>query len=77
MEYNLNSLLQKISIRLAAYLEKILPSLFKDWWRQAVIDNLSFQQRQRIEQRNINSLNRLDLANLLRMHYGRISNRNA
>lgn len=67
MEYNLNSLLQKISVRLAAYLEKVLPSLFEDWWKQAVVDNLSFQQRQRMEQRNINSLGGLDLATLLRV----------
>jgi SNF2 family DNA or RNA helicase len=67
MEYNLNSLLQIISVRLAVYLETILPSLYDEWWKQAVVDNLSFQQRQRMEQRNINSLGALDLAALLRV----------
>ncbi len=67
MDYNLNNILQKVSARLAAYLEKILPSLFDDWWKQAVINNLSFQQQQRIEQRHISSLSGLDLAALLRL----------
>ena len=67
MDHNLNNLLQKVSIRLSAYLEKVLPSLFEDWWKQAVVDILSFQQRQRIEQHNINSLGALDLAALLRV----------
>ena len=52
---------------LALFLEKILPSLFDDWWKQAVVNNLSFQQRRRIEQRNIESLASLDLAALLRV----------
>src|SRR5688572_23814374 len=67
MDYNLNNILQKVSVSLAAYLEKILPSLFDDWWTQAVINNLSFQQQQRIEQRHISSLSGLDLAALLRL----------
>ncbi len=67
MTYNLNHLFQKISVKLAAYLEKVLPVLFEDWWKQGVVDNLSLQQRQRLEQRNINSLSGLDLAALLRV----------
>lgn len=67
MEHNLNNLLQKVTVSLAAYLEKVLPSLFEDWWEKAVVNNLSFQQRQRFEQRNIASLSQLDLAALLRV----------
>lgn len=44
--------------------EGFLPSLFDDWWNQTVVSNLSFQQRRRIEQRNIKSMALLDLAAL-------------
>ena len=67
MEHNLNNLLQKVTVSLAAYLEKVLPPLFEDWWEKAVVNNLSFQQRRRMEQRNIGSLAALDLAALLRV----------
>lgn len=67
MEYNLNTLLQKVTVSLAAFLEKVLPSLLEDWWKQAVLYNLSIQQQSRIKQRNINSLAALDLAALLRV----------
>ncbi len=67
MDNNLNSLLQKATISLAAYLEKVLPSLFNDWWNEAVINILSFQQRRRVKERRINSLTSLDLASLLRV----------
>jgi len=52
---------------LALFLEKVLPSVFDDWWKQAVLNNLSFQQRRRLEQHNIDSLASLDLAVLLRV----------
>ena len=67
MNNNLNSLLQKATISLAAYLEKVLPSLFNDWWNEAVINILSFQQRRQVKERGINSLTSLDLAALLRV----------
>ena len=67
MEHNLNNLLQKIAVSLAAYLEKVLPPLFEDWWEKAVVNNLSFQQRRHMEQRNVGSLAALDLAALLRV----------
>lgn len=67
MEHNLNNLIQKVTVSLADYLEKVLPSLFEDWWNQAVVNNLSFQQRRRMEQRGLSSLGALDLAALLRV----------
>ena len=67
MEHNLNNLLQKVTVILAAYLEKVLPPLFEDWWKQAVLNSLSFQQRRHMEQRNVGSLVALDLAALLRV----------
>lgn len=67
MENNLNSLLQKVTKSLAAYLDEVLPSLFNDWWNDAVLNILSFQQRRRVKERGISSLNSLDLAALLRV----------
>ena len=67
MDLNLNDLLQQATISLAEFLEKVLPSLFDDWWKKAVLLNLSFQQQRRIEQRNIGTLMSLDLAALLRV----------
>lgn len=66
-----------IAEQLAVFLEKVLPSLFDDWWLKAVVNNLSFQQKRRLEQCNIISLSGLDLAGLLRvldMNWYQISN---
>ena len=59
--------LKDVAEQLAVVLEKVLPSLVDDWWNKTVINNLSFQQNQRIEQGKIKSLNRLDLAGLIRV----------
>ncbi|MDR2743990.1 MAG: DEAD/DEAH box helicase family protein, partial [Desulfovibrio sp.] len=59
--------LSDVAERLAVFLERVLPSLFGDWWNKAVINTLSFQQKRRLEQRNITSLSGLDLAGLLRV----------
>ena len=67
MESNLNSLLQKTIRFLAVFLEKALPPLFDDWWNEAVINSLSFQQRRRISEQGVQSLTSLDLASLLRV----------
>ncbi|MGB5158897.1 SNF2-related protein [Desulfobacterium sp. N47] len=67
MKHDLNHLLEKIALSLSTYLEKVLPPLFEDWWKQAVVNNLSFQQRRRMEQRGIAYLGALDLAALLRV----------
>lgn len=53
--------------QLAVFLERVLPPLFDDWWNKAVVNTLSFQQKRRLEQRNITSLGDLDLAGLLRV----------
>jgi ATP-dependent helicase HepA len=78
MAYNFHNLLQRVAKNIAEFLEKELPSLFDDWWRKAVVQNLSFQQKRRLEQRNITSLSGLDLAGLLRVldqNWYQISNR--
>ncbi|HQN22989.1 MAG TPA: SNF2-related protein, partial [Thermotogota bacterium] len=59
--------LNTIAIFLARFLEKHLPLIFEDWWNQAVVSNLTYQQRRRIEQMGITTLNGLDLAAMLRV----------
>lgn len=63
----LSTLLGEVAKYLALFLERELPPLFEDWWNQAVVSNLSFQQLRRMEQRDIGSLGALDLAALLRV----------
>ena len=63
----ITSLLHEASQQLAVFLETLLPSLFDDWWKQAVINNLSSQQQCRVEQQNIAALGSLDLAALIRV----------
>jgi len=67
MQASIAHLLGKASKCLALFLEKVLPSLFNDWWNDAVINILSFQQQRRVKERGINSLTSLDLAALLRV----------
>jgi len=52
---------------LARYLEDVLPRLFDDWWEEAVLGVLSYQQRQRATRGQFDSLISLDLAALLRV----------
>lgn len=70
--------LNEVAGQLAAFLERVLPSLFDDWWNKAVIATLSFQQKRRLEQHHITSLSGLDLAGLLRVldqNWYQLSNR--
>ena len=67
MQASMAHLLGEASKCLALYLEKVLPLLFKEWWIEAVVNILSFQQRRRVKGRGINSLTSLDLAALLRI----------
>jgi len=59
--------LSDVAGQLAIFIEKVLPPLFDDWWNKAVVNTLSFQQKRRLEQRNITSPGGLDLAGLLRV----------
>ena len=63
----ISKLLSIVTKQLAQFLEKMLPSLFEDWWNQAVLNSLSFQQKHFVEQNNISSLKELDLDGLLRI----------
>jgi ATP-dependent helicase HepA len=66
VQTSISRLLGEAAKQLASFLETILPSLVEDWWKQAVVNNLSYQQR-RVEQHNIESLGSLDLAALIRV----------
>jgi len=63
----ISKLLGEVAKQLTLFLEKVLPTLFEDWWKEAVLNGLSFQQRRRTEQRGLGSLGSLDLAALLRV----------
>ena len=59
--------LGSVAGQLAIFLEKVLPTLFDDWWNKAVVNVMSFQQMKRLEQRAVTTLSGLDLAGLLRV----------
>ncbi len=67
LQNSISRLLNEAAKQLAVFLETILPSLVEDWWKQAVVNNLSYQQQRRVEQHNIESLGSLDLAALIRV----------
>ena len=63
----ISTYLGRVTKQLAMFLEKTLPTLFDDWWKKAVLNALSYQQMQRLEERQITTLAGLDLASLLRV----------
>ena len=67
MSFNINDLLQKTTRCLSNYLNIVLPQLLENWWKEAVVYKLSYQQQRRIEQNGVDSLFSLDLAALLRI----------
>jgi len=67
IQTTISKLLGEVAKQLTLFLEKVLPTLFEDWWKEAVLNGLSFQQRRRTEQHGLGSLGSLDLAALLRV----------
>ncbi len=67
MDQVLYTLLKQVAEALVNYLDRLLPSLFDNWWKDAVFNKLSFHQQRRVEQKGIASLSSLDLAALLRV----------
>jgi superfamily II DNA or RNA helicase len=63
----LSALLQMSTRHLCEWLSNSLPKLDQNWWTTLVLSNLSFQQRQRVEQSGVTTLSQLDLAALLRV----------
>ena len=62
---NFTGLLTETIVHLSNYLEGIFPKLNNNWWNDAVIANLTPQQRQWAEQKGALTLAELDLASLL------------
>ena len=52
---------------LCGWLSDALPKFDQVWWSSRVLSSLSYQQRDRVERKGINSLHQLDLAALLRV----------
>jgi hypothetical protein len=50
MDNNILGFLQKASVSLSGYLEKVLPAIYDDWWQDGVLSSFSFNQRHRLEQ---------------------------
>ena len=63
----LSRLLVDVAGKLAVFLERVLPQLSDDWWRETVLNNLSISQKRQVDQRNITTLNGLDTAGLLKV----------
>jgi len=43
VQTSISRLLGEAAKQLAYFLETILPSLVEDWWKQAVVNNVSYQ----------------------------------
>lgn len=67
MQASFATLLSGAAEILASYLDRLLPSLSDNWWKDAVLDKLFFHQQRRVEQKGIVYLSSLDLAALLRV----------
>lgn len=63
----MNELMRYAAADLARFLEVNLPRITEDWWRQLVLDRLSFQQQRMVQERGYDQLDRLDFAALLRV----------
>lgn len=63
----MNSLLLTSAGAICSWLAVQLPKLGDDWWKDSVIQRLTFQQQRSVEERRISSLQELDLAALLRV----------
>jgi ATP-dependent helicase HepA len=53
--------------QLSTWLKKNLSSLDEGWWKSLVLPTLSYQQKQKVDRKNISDLDGLDLAALLRV----------
>ncbi|MCY4552031.1 MAG: SNF2-related protein [Candidatus Poribacteria bacterium] len=67
MPDSIDHLLKETSKQLARFLGSTMPPLFTDWWNDGVINILSFEQRRRVKELEIDSLTSLDLATLLKV----------
>ncbi len=64
---NIHLYLYSAQLGLEAWLHRYLPQSTGDWWRRAVLDSLSYEQRERAQEQNYTTLAQFDLAALLRI----------
>lgn len=62
-----NEYLHFATKELSAWLEKMLPRVTDEWWRECVLSNMSFAQRNYTIESGYTKLDQLDLAALLRI----------
>ena len=63
----MNELLNKSGGVIARWLEENLPPLSTNWWKDQVMNRLTFQQQRLVEEKRIQSMGGLDLAAVLRV----------
>lgn len=63
----MNELIRISTLDLARFLEANLPRISENWWREYVVDRLSFQQQRMVLERGHARLDQLDFAALLRV----------
>lgn len=63
----MNELLHKSGGVIARWLESKLPALSTNWWKEQVVNRLTFQQQRLVDEKRIQSLAGLDLAAVLRL----------
>ncbi|MBK5964241.1 helicase [Thiocystis minor] len=63
----MNDLLQLTTATLVRFLAAHLPALSPDWWKTHVENLLTFQQQRMVQERGLTTLDKLDLAALLRL----------
>jgi len=63
----MNKLLSNSNEQLCKWLERALPTLGDNWWKENVVDRLTFQQQRLLNERRISSLHELDLSANLRI----------
>ena len=63
----INGYLHTATQELCGWLNKMLPRVTDEWWRECVLNNLSYNQRDIAENSNYTELEQFDLAALLRI----------
>lgn len=63
----MNEYMFRLNQKMGTWLSKKLPKITNNWWHELVINNLSSLQKDNVLREGINSINRLDLAALLRI----------
>ena len=63
----INGYLHMATQELCGWLNKMLPRVTDEWWRECVLNNLSYNQRDIAENSNYTELEQFDLAALLRI----------